>query len=193
MKIIITKSESLRAPPGYRRYCKLDPDVAIQLDDLTARTGRGKFWLANHLLREAFALVEIDHNFVDGLDAKEETHTVNCTRENPRQKELFMTNEKDEDGEILDEVDLEEEAKAGRDVRRARRYRIRIDKEKHVTDQQIVTGRYVLGLVGKTPEGYLLSLRVRGGHVEEIEADEEVDLRKRGVERFMTLKRDPQG
>lgn len=79
MKIIITKSESLRAPPGYRRYCKLDPDVAIQLDDLTARTGRGKFWLANHLLREAFALVEIDHNFVDGLDAKEETHDDEST------------------------------------------------------------------------------------------------------------------
>jgi hypothetical protein len=104
-----------------------------------------------------------------------------------------MTNEKDDNHKaILDEVDIEEEAKAGRDVRRARRYRIRIDKERHVTEQEIVTGRYVLGLVGKTPEAYLLSLRVRGGHVEEIEADEKVDLRKRGVERFMTLKRDPQ-
>ena len=102
-----------------------------------------------------------------------------------------MTKEKDND-EILDEVDIEEEAKAGRDVRRARRYRIRIDKEKHVTEQEIVTGRYVLSLVGKTPETHLLSLRVRGGHVEEIEAEEKVDLRKRGVERFMTLKRDPQ-
>lgn len=98
----------------------------------------------------------------------------------------------DRDDEILDEVDVEEEAKAGRDVRRARRYRIRIDRERYVTEQDIVTGRYVLSLAGKAPETHILSLRLRGGNVEEIEAAETVDLRKRGVERFMTLKRDPQ-
>lgn len=102
-----------------------------------------------------------------------------------------MSQEKD-DNEILEEVDVEEDVKAGRPVRPAKRYRIRIDKEKVVSDRRIVTGRYVLGLVGKTPEGYLLSLKQRGGHVDEVEADEAVDLAERGVERFMTLKRDPQ-
>lgn len=97
-----------------------------------------------------------------------------------------------EEEEILDEIDVEEFAKAGRPIPRARRYRIRIDRELKVVDQPVVTGRFVLGLVGKTPEGYLLSQRLRGGHVQEVGADEEVDLRAAGVERFMTLKRDPQ-
>lgn len=102
-----------------------------------------------------------------------------------------MANEKDEKG-VADEVDVEDAVKAGRPVPDAKRYRIRVDKEHVVSDRPVVTGRYVLSLVGKTPETYLLSLRLKGGHVEEVEADAEVDLRTRGVERFMTLKRDPQ-
>jgi hypothetical protein len=93
--------------------------------------------------------------------------------------------------EVLDEVDVEEYGKAGRQVPVARRYRIRIDREQKVVEQPVVTGRFILGLVGKTPEQYLLSERVHG-NVKEIGADEQVDLRAHGVERFMTLKRDPQ-
>jgi hypothetical protein len=103
-----------------------------------------------------------------------------------------MENETVQEEELVDEVDVEELVRAGKPVPRAKRYRIRIDKEQKIVEQPVVTGRFILSLVAKTPETYLLSQRLRGGHVTEIEADEPVDLRERGVERFMTLKRDPQ-
>jgi len=99
--------------------------------------------------------------------------------------------EKESGEEILEEVDIEEYVKSGKPVPRARRYRIRIDRELKVVEQAVVTGSFILGLVGKSPEQYLLSQRVKG-QVTEVGADEEVDLRARGVERFMTLRRDPQ-
>jgi hypothetical protein len=98
----------------------------------------------------------------------------------------------EEHEDIVDEVDVEEAVKANRPVPRARRYRIRIDREHRVVEQPVVTGEFILSLVGKTPAEYLLSQRLRGGHVEEVAPDREVDLRGAGVERFMTLKRDPQ-
>jgi hypothetical protein len=103
-----------------------------------------------------------------------------------------MQNEPGHQEELLDEVDVEVTVKAGRQVPPARRYRIRIDKEQKVVEQPVVTGRFILSLVGKTAESYLLSQRLHGGQVEEVSADKEVDLRTHGVERFMTLKRDPQ-
>lgn len=93
----------------------------------------------------------------------------------------------EEHEDIVDEVDVEEAVKANRPVPRARRYRIRIDREHRVVEQPVVTGEFILSLVGKTPAEYLLSQRLRGGHVEEVAPDREVDLRGAGVERFMTL------
>ena len=55
--------------------------------------------------------------------------------------------------EILDEIiDLEEWAKADRKPRRAKGYRIRIDKEYKVVEVHSMTGRQILALVVKTPE-----------------------------------------
>lgn len=93
---------------------------------------------------------------------------------------------------IVEEVDVEELVKANLPVPRARRYRIRIDREMKIVEQPVVTGQFILGLVGKTSAEHLLSQRLRGGHVDEVAPDQEVDLRSAGVERFMTLKRDPQ-
>lgn len=101
-----------------------------------------------------------------------------------------MASGKDEAEELIDEVDIEEYGKAGKDVPPARGYRIRIDREQKVVNKAEVTGREILGLVNKTPEKYLLSQRVRG-QVKEIAADDPVNLREPGVERFMTLPRDP--
>lgn len=93
--------------------------------------------------------------------------------------------------DLLDQVDIEEHAKAGKPVPEAKHYRIRIDRELKVVDAPVVTGRFVLSLVDKTPEQYLLTLR-QHGQVNEVLPDQEVDLRAQGVERFMTLRRDPQ-
>ncbi len=93
---------------------------------------------------------------------------------------------------ILEElIDLEEWAKAGRKPRRAKRYRIRIDKEyKEVTVHEM-TGREILALVNKTPDKYLLSEKFRGGLVEPVGPDQVVEFHCHSVERFQTLALDP--
>lgn len=85
-------------------------------------------------------------------------------------------------------VDLEEHAKAGKKPPEARRYRIRIDREKHIVEGPSITGREILALAGKAPvERFRVDQKLRGGATEKVELDEEVDLRRPGVERFMTL------
>lgn len=90
----------------------------------------------------------------------------------------------------VEEVDVEAEAKAGNPVRRARRYRLRIDSEYRVSTSATLTGRQILALVEKTPEQFVLTQKIRGGGPKPVTADEIVDLRAPGLERFMTLARD---
>jgi hypothetical protein len=93
---------------------------------------------------------------------------------------------------ILEElIDLEEWAKAGRKPQRAKRYRIRIDKEYKVVEVHSMTGREILALVGKTPEKYLLSQKFHGGVVEPIKPDQIVEFHRHAIERFQTLALDP--
>ncbi len=91
---------------------------------------------------------------------------------------------------MMEEVDVEEYAKAGKPVPPARRYKLRIDKEFKVTENPSPTGRQILALVGKTPESFALSMKLHSGHAKPVGADEPVDLRQPGVERFMTIPRD---
>jgi hypothetical protein len=94
--------------------------------------------------------------------------------------------------EILEEIiDLEEWAKADKKPKRAKRYRIRIDREYRIVEVHSMTGRQILGLVGKTPETYLLSQKFRGGRVEPIKADQVVEFHVHQIERFQTLALDP--
>jgi hypothetical protein len=98
----------------------------------------------------------------------------------------------EEEVEILEElIDLEEWAKADKQPKRAKRYRIRIDKEYKVVEVHSMTGREILALVGKTPETYLLSQKFRGGRVEPIKADQVVEFHRHQIERFQTLALDP--
>ena len=93
---------------------------------------------------------------------------------------------------ILEElIDLEQWAKAGRKPQRAKRYRIRIDKEYKVVEVDSMTGREILALVGKTPEKYLLSQKLHGGVVEPIKPDQVVEFHRHAIERFQTLALDP--
>lgn len=90
--------------------------------------------------------------------------------------------------EIDDIIDLEEYAKSGRKPPRARRYRIRIDKEHYTVEVTAMTGRELLTLAGKTPvTGYMISQKMRGGEARKISLDEKADFTTPGVERFMTL------
>lgn len=93
---------------------------------------------------------------------------------------------------VLEElIDLEEWAKANKEPKRAKRYRLRIDKEYKIVEVHSMSGRQILALVGKTPETYLLSQKFRGGRVEPVKADETVEFHRHQIERFQTLALDP--
>jgi len=88
-------------------------------------------------------------------------------------------------------IDLEEWAKAGKTPKKAKVYRIRIDKEKFDVKAPSMTGREILALVNKTPEKYMLSQKIRGGAPMPIEPGTTVHFDIPGIERFQTLARDP--
>src|SRR6478736_6361565 len=86
-----------------------------------------------------------------------------------------------------EEVDVEELVKQGKRVPRAKRYRIRIDRERFVVTTPIVTKRDLLALVNKSPDRWKIHQKLRGGQMDEVTGGEKVDLRERGVERFVTM------
>lgn len=89
--------------------------------------------------------------------------------------------------DVVDVVDIEEEARAGRRPPRGRHYRIRVDREQFVVDQHEVTGREVLQVAERIPvEDYVLTLRMHKGPGEVVNLDEIVDLTQPGIERFVT-------
>lgn len=98
-----------------------------------------------------------------------------------------------EDELEIEELEVEEYGKKGGEKRhpRARRYVIRVDKTKYTVNLSHMTGREILTLAGKTPpEQYKLRQKFHGGAAETVALDDDVDFRKPGVERFMTLKLD---
>lgn len=92
----------------------------------------------------------------------------------------------------VEELDLEEFSKVhGGKPPKARRYRIRIDREKYTVEVPEMTGRQILELAKKLPpENWLLNQKLKGGHVKAIGLTEIVDFRTPGIERFMTLPKD---
>jgi hypothetical protein len=92
------------------------------------------------------------------------------------------------DGPAEDIIELEEYAKAGKPAPKAKRYRIRVDKERFVVEQPTITGKETLALVQKTPQSHQLYLHIRGGQTRIVQPGESVDLTAPGVERFTTLK-----
>ncbi len=94
--------------------------------------------------------------------------------------------EAENNGKEEDIIDLEEYFAAGKVVPKAKKYRLRVDKEKYVVDVTEMTGRQILALAGKTPEKFLLRQKLKGG-VHEVKPDDLVSFVKAGVERFMTI------
>ncbi len=85
-------------------------------------------------------------------------------------------------------IDLEEYAKTGRKPPKAKRYRIRIDKNHYVVEVSAMSGRELLNLAGKTPvTNFMISQKFQGGEAKKLGYDEKADFTQPGVERFMTL------
>ncbi len=94
--------------------------------------------------------------------------------------------------EIAEIIDIEEFYLAASEGKlpHAKKYKIRIDKEKFIVDVSHLSGRQLLALAGKTPvEQWMVNQKVKG-QVLPIGLDEIVDLTAPGVERFMTLPKD---
>lgn len=90
--------------------------------------------------------------------------------------------------DVDEPVDIEACAQAGHDAPKAKRYRIRIDRQKHVIDRPSVTGRELLAVAGKQPHTrFRIDQKLRGGEIRKIGYDEPVSLCAPGVERFMTI------
>lgn len=93
----------------------------------------------------------------------------------------------------VEEVDLEQVAKAGGKQPKAKRYRIRIDDHYYVVEQSTMTGAELLELASKTPaENYILTQKLRGGVIKTIGLTDVVDFTTPGIERFNTLPRQVQ-
>lgn len=94
--------------------------------------------------------------------------------------------------EVLEElIDLEEQAKAGKEPKKAKKYKLRIDKEKYTVDVHQMTGAQILALAGKTPDKYMLSMKVHGAGFQPVEPTQTVVFHQDKVERFQTLALDP--
>ena len=67
-------------------------------------------------------------------------------------------------------------------------YKVQIDKDFFEAPVPRMTGRELLELADKKPaERYAIYLKVKGGQPDRIDLDEKIDLRRPGVERFVTL------
>jgi hypothetical protein len=91
---------------------------------------------------------------------------------------------------IFEEIDIEEYVLAKKPIPHAKRYVIRIDKEKRVVHTAELTGKQILELVGKTPDKFKLYEHFPGKQPQPIQPDQEVHLHKHHVERFTTMAKD---
>jgi hypothetical protein len=67
-------------------------------------------------------------------------------------------------------------------------YEIMIDRTPKKVDQECMTGREILALVGKNPvERFQLNVRYRGGKVERVGYDQTICFSDPGIEKFVTL------
>ena len=91
-----------------------------------------------------------------------------------------------------DAIDLEECGKHDRRPPKGHKYRIRIDGAKHAVDSSEITGAGILALVEKRDDEWSLNQKLHGGKRERIEANDQVDLSRPGIERFETVRRQAQ-
>lgn len=84
-------------------------------------------------------------------------------------------------------IDLEAFAREGKQVPKAARYQIRVDKQKFIVDSPI-KGQAILDLVTKSSNEYRLYEHFHGGQSKVVQPQDDVDLTAPGVERFTTMK-----
>ncbi len=90
--------------------------------------------------------------------------------------------------ELVEIADLEALARSDKETPKARKYRIRIDKDYFTVEKPGLTGRELLHLAGKPAAAYDIFMMVRKNpKPQKIALDEFVAFTKPGIERFVTL------
>ena len=88
----------------------------------------------------------------------------------------------------IEVIDIENYAKEGKTPPAGKKYQIRVDNAKFITEKESLTGREILELAGKFPvEKFQLNQKIKGGQVKRIDYREVVSFIAPGVERFMTV------
>ncbi|HEV2495499.1 MAG TPA: multiubiquitin domain-containing protein [Terriglobia bacterium] len=90
----------------------------------------------------------------------------------------------------IEEVEIELFAKRGERPPRAKRYVIRVDKQKFVVHTETITGAEILALDRKSQEKFKLYEHKRGHQPILIGPNDPVHLCEHGVERFTTMPKD---
>lgn len=96
--------------------------------------------------------------------------------------------EKTTESIVSEVVDIEEYAKAGKEVPKGKKYKIKVDKDKYEVEKEEMTGREILALAGKNPpDRFQLNQKFKGGRVEPVGLDQKVNFTVPGIEKFMTI------
>lgn len=83
-------------------------------------------------------------------------------------------------------IDLEDYTKSGKKPPAGKKYKVRIDDQSFIFDDQFVTGKQILEKAGKIPvECHTLYQKLKGCDFEKVSLDEKVDLGKPGIEHFV--------
>ena len=92
-----------------------------------------------------------------------------------------------------DAIDLEECSKSQRKPPKGQKfYKIKIDSDKYKVEQQEMSGKEILALLGKSYDEWSLNQKLHGGRRKAIEPEENVDFVQPGIERFETVKLEAQ-
>jgi hypothetical protein len=91
---------------------------------------------------------------------------------------------------IIEEVDLEEYARDGKEPPLARKYHFNVNETRCTWEEPTILGRQILEQADLTPpHDYILREKMKGGTPRRVELDEKVNLRKLGVEKFRAIKK----
>ena len=90
-------------------------------------------------------------------------------------------------------IDIEQCAQSDRQPPKGQgKYKIKIDNKDIVVEREKLIGEEILALARKNYKEWTLNQKLHGGRRKSIEAEQEVDLTRSGVERFETVKKQAQ-
>lgn len=178
--IELTEVVDLHAPGLEGFYAKPYVKITIYVDDVAIEVDE-VFVTPNEILKLAgkvvkdFYVVQIDGETEIGYKNDRE-HKVAV-----KNGSKFVTYE-------VEIIDIHEHCQCNEPVPEGCKYKILIDREPYVVDEQCLTGKEILMLTGKTPpDRFQLRQKFKDGRVVTIKNDQKVCFTEPGIEKFKTI------